>query len=94
MTKEEIIKLAHKATGSKIMLGTLYEAIKDEYVNIYLMSFAKLIAEKSKQEQSEPNNSEYERGFIDGMQKQANIVLKHTISIHYIKNKIILGTGV
>ena len=23
-----------------------------------------------KQEQDEPNNSEYERGFIDGMQKQ------------------------
>ena len=49
MNEEEVIKLAHKATGSEIILGTLYEAIKDEYVNIYLMSFAKLIAKKERE---------------------------------------------
>jgi hypothetical protein len=50
MTKEEIIELAYKATESEIILGTLYEAIKVECVNIYLMSFAKLIAEKEREE--------------------------------------------
>jgi len=50
MTKDEIIELAYKATESEIILGTLYEAIKVECVNIYLMSFAKLIAEKEREE--------------------------------------------
>jgi len=50
MTKEEIIELAYKATESEIILGTLYEAIKVECVNIYLMSFAKLVAEKEREE--------------------------------------------
>ena len=50
MTKEEIIELAYKATESEIILGTLYEAIKVECVNIYLMSFAKLVAAKEREE--------------------------------------------
>ena len=49
MTKDEIIELAYKATESEIILGTLYEAIKVEYVNIFLISFAKLIAEKERE---------------------------------------------
>ena len=63
MTKEEIIELAYKATESEIILGTLYEAIKVECVNIYLMSFAKLIAEKEREKcaKTAENISSYDR---------------------------------
>ena len=41
---------------------------------------------KSKQEQSEPNNSEYERGFIDGMQKQMQSSVDK--AVRSMKNKL------
>ena len=41
--------MARKAKESELILNTLHEAIKDKYVNIFLISFAKLIAEKERE---------------------------------------------
>ena len=46
----------------------------------------KALEEALKQEQSEPNNSEYERGFIDGMQKQMQSSVDK--AVRSMKNKL------
>ena len=73
MTKEERIEMARQAGFlTNEIKSYAISPYKDEDHNLIkeLETFAKLVAEKSKQEQGESNNSEYERGFIDGMQKQ------------------------
>ena len=74
MTKDEIIELAYKATESEIILGTLYEAIKVECVNIYLMSFAKLIAEKEREECAKISDS-----YADGLERNYSEIISDKI---------------
>jgi len=61
MTKE-VMKQALEVLKSKDTCGSSIREAKEDVI--------KALEEALKQEQGEPNNSEYERGFIDGMQKQ------------------------
>ena len=73
MTKE-VMKLALNALNeSGLRWPTIVEAIK-------------ALEEALKQEQGEPNNSEYERGFIDGMQKQMQSSVDK--AVRNMKNKL------
>ena len=82
MTKEEIIEMAREAGGYYSKKYPDEWRLDDDD----LVRLAKLVAEKSKQEQSEPNNSEYERGFIDGMQKQMQSSVDK--SVRNMQNKL------